>query len=85
MPTDAQPGQPFQAVGTFMMDREGGLTLMEIDGAPIPGYEEAGEEGETEIEIEIGGDKKKEKMGRNEEGTTGPEEMMKRASAAGLF
>jgi hypothetical protein len=83
MPTDATPGQPFQAVGTFVADEAGNLTLMEIDGSPIEGYEEPEMEGEeTEIEIEVGG---KKKPAKNEEGMTGPEEMMMRAQKAGLF
>lgn len=79
MPQDATPGQPFQAVGTFMMDDGGNITLMEIDGAPIEGYEEP----EMEDEAEIGGDKKK--SAKNEDGMTAPEEMMMRAQKAGLF
>ena len=59
MPQDATPGQPFQAVGTFMMDEGGNITLMEIDGAPIEGYEEPEMEDEAQIQIEIGGEKKK--------------------------
>ena len=83
MPQDATPGQPFQAVGTFMMDEGGNITLMEIDGAPIEGYEEPEMEDEAKIEIEIGGDKKK--SAKNEDGMTAPEEMMMRAQKAGLF
>jgi hypothetical protein len=83
MPTDATPGQPFQAVGTFMADEAGNLTLMEIDGSPIEGYEEPEmEDEETEIEIEVGG---KKKPAKNEGGMTAPEEMMMRAQKAGLF
>ena len=92
MPTDATPGQPFQAVGTFMADEAGNLTLMEVDGSPIEGYEEPEMEMEEEsegpeIEIEIGAEKmgKKKKPAKNEEGMTGPEEMMMRAQKAGLF
>ncbi len=87
MPTDATPGQPFQAVGTFVADEAGNLTLMEVDGSPIEGYEEPEMEMEEEsegpeIEIEVGG---KKKPAKNEEGMTGPEEMMMRAQKAGLF
>lgn len=76
IPQDAKPGQPFQAVGTFMMDEGGGLTLMEIDGSPIPGYEDPEEEGE-EMEMEVSEER--------EPGMTGPEEMMMRAQKAGLL
>jgi len=79
LPQDAQPGQPFQAVGTFVMDEGGNLTLMEIDGSPIEGYEEPEME-ESEVEIEM-----KMPKGKNAEGTTAPEEMMMRAQKAGLF
>ena len=54
IPQDAQPGKPFSAVGTFMMDEDGTITLTEIDGSPIeaPEMEEEGEEEEVEVEEE---------------------------------
>lgn len=54
IPQDAQPGKPFSAVGTFMMDEDGTITLTEIDGSPIeaPEIEEEGEEEEVEVEEE---------------------------------
>ena len=59
IPQDAQPGKPFSAVGTFMMDEDGTITLTEIDGSPIEapemeeeGEEEEGEEEEVEVEEE---------------------------------
>ena len=42
MPEDATPEQPFQAVGTFVADAEGNITLVAIDGADIV-EEEVGE------------------------------------------
>lgn len=57
IPADAVPGTPFQAVGTFTMDEEGNITITEIDGSPIAGYEEeveAAPEGETEMEAMMG-------------------------------
>lgn len=54
IPQDAQPGKPFSAVGTFMMDEDGTITLTEIDGSPIeaPEMEEEGEGEEVEVEEE---------------------------------
>lgn len=54
IPQDAQPGKPFSAVGTFMMDEDGTITLTEIDGSPIeaPEMEEEGEKEEVEVEEE---------------------------------
>lgn len=54
IPQDAQPGKPFSAVGTFMMDEDGTITLTEIDGSPIeaPEMEKEGEEEEVEVEEE---------------------------------
>ena len=72
MPTDSKPGEPFKAVGTFMMGEDGSLTLTEIDDSPIEGYEEEETE-EVEVEEET------------EPGETGIESMMKRAAKMGAL
>lgn len=71
MPTDAKPGEPFQAVGTFTMDESGNITMTEIDGTPIEGYEEEVEEVEVEEKPEAG--------------ETGIDAMMKRAAKMGAL
>ena len=73
MPTDSKPGEPFQAVGTFTMGEDGSLTMTEIDGTPIEGYEEEGEEVEVDEEEEM------------EPGETGIDSMMKRAAKMGAL
>lgn len=73
MPTDSKPGEPFQAVGTFTMGEDGSLTMTEIDGTPIEGYEEESEEVEVEEEE------------APEAGETGIESMMKRAAKMGAL
>ena len=71
MPTDSKPGEPFKAVGTFMMGEDGSLTLTEIDDSPIEGYEEETEE----VEVEE----------KPEPGETGIDSMMKRAEKMGAL
>jgi len=73
MPTDSKPGEPFQAVGTFTMGEDGSLTMTEIDGTPIEGYEEETEEVEETPEEEM------------EPGETGIDSMMKRAAKMGAL
>ena len=76
IPQDAQPGKPFSAVGTFMMDEDGTITLTEIDGSPIeaPEMEEEGEEEEVEIEEE-----------ETEPGMTDIDAAMARAAKVGVM
>jgi hypothetical protein len=75
MPEDATPGQPFQAVGTFLADEDGNLTLTAIDGTEIPVMED--EEMEDEgMEIEVTMPEKE----MSEE-----EDMMDRAKKMGVF
>ena len=76
MPEDATPGQPFQAVGTFMADENGNITLTAIDGTEIamPDGEEIEDEAELEIEMKM-----PEKEMGEEEG------MMERAKKAGIL
>ena len=70
MPEDATPGQPFQAVGTFLADEDGLITLTAIDGTEIPVMEMEDEESEMEVaEVEVDDD----------------ETMMARAKKAGVF
>ncbi len=73
MPTDAKPGEPFQAVGTFTMGEDGGITMTEIDGTPIEGYEE-------EVETE-----EVEKPEKPEAGETDIDMAMKRAAKMGAL
>jgi hypothetical protein len=73
MPTDSKPGEPFQAVGTFTMGEDGSLTMTEIDGTPIEGYEEETEEVEETPKEEM------------EPGETGIDSMMKRAAKMGAL
>lgn len=76
MPEDATPGQPFQALGTFMADEDGNITLTEIDGAAIsaPEMEDEEEGGEVEIEMKI-----------PEKEESDEEAMMGRAKKMGVF
>jgi hypothetical protein len=53
MPPDADVGGEFQAVGTFQDNGDGTLTLIQIDGADIEGYEMEKEEPEAEVEIKV--------------------------------
>lgn len=77
MPEDATVGQPFQALGTFVADEDGNITITEIDGTTIPAPEmEDGEEEGSEIEIEM-------KMPEKEE--SDEEAMMGRAKKMGVF
>ena len=77
MPEDATVGQPFQALGTFVADEDGNITITEIDGTAIPAPEmEDGEEEGSEIEIEM-------KMPEKEE--SDEEAMMGRAKKMGVF
>ena len=77
MPEDATVGQPFQALGTFVADEDGNITITEIDGTAIPAPEmEDGEEEGSEIEIE-------KKMPEKEE--SDEEAMMGRAKKMGVF
>jgi len=50
LPPDAKPGQPFQAVGTFVADEDGNINFTEIDGTPLG--DEVAEEVEEEVEEE---------------------------------
>jgi hypothetical protein len=75
MPEDATPGQPFQAVGTFLADEDGNLTLTAIDGTEIPVMED--EEMEDEgVEVEVT---------MPEEEMSEEEDMMDRAKKMGVF
>lgn len=76
MPEDATPGQPFQALGTFMADEDGNITLTEIDGTAIssPEMEDEEEDGEVEIEMKI-----------PEKEESDEEAMMGRAKKMGVF
>lgn len=76
MPEDATPGQPFQALGTFMADEDGNITLTEIDGTAIssPEMEDEEEGGEVEIEMKI-----------PEKEESDEEAMMGRAKKMGVF
>jgi len=77
MPEDATPGQPFQAVGTFLADEDGNLTLTAIDGTEIPMMEDDEMEMEDEgMEIEVTMPEKE----MSEE-----EDMMDRAKKMGVF
>lgn len=78
MPEDATPGQPFQALGTFMADENGNITLTEIDGTaiPAPEMEEDEEEEGEEVEIEMTIPEKEE---------SDEEAMMGRAKKMGVF
>jgi len=73
MPTDAKPGETFQAVGTFTADEEGNVTMTEIDGTPIVGDDE-------EMEVEEVSEEEK-----SEPGETGIDSMMKRAAKMGAL
>jgi DNA polymerase III sliding clamp (beta) subunit (PCNA family) len=74
MPEDATPGQPFQAVGTFLADEDGNITLTAIDGTEIAMDDGEIEDEEMEVEMTI-----PEKEVSNEE------EMMGRAKKMGIF
>ena len=77
MPEDATPGQPFQAVGTFLADEDGNLTLTAIDGTEIPVMEDDEMEMEDEgVEVEV-------KMPEKE--MSEEEDMMDRAKKMGVF
>ena len=76
MPEDATPGQPFQALGTFMADEDGNITLTEIDGTAISAPEMEDEEEGGEVEIEM-------KLPEKEE--SDEEAMMGRAKKMGVF
>lgn len=77
MPEDATPGQPFQAVGTFLADEDGNLTLTAIDGTEIPVMEDDEMEMEDEgVEVEVTIPEKE----MSEE-----EDMMDRAKKMGVF
>lgn len=77
MPEDATPGQPFQAVGTFLADEDGNLTLTAIDGTEIPVMEDDEMEMEDEgVEVEVTMPEKE----MSEE-----EDMMDRAKKMGVF
>lgn len=77
MPEDATPGQPFQAVGTFLADEDGNLTLTAIDGTEIPMMEDDEMEMEDEgVEVEV-------KMPEKE--MSEEEDMMDRAKKMGVF
>lgn len=74
MPEDAAPGTPFQAMGTFIADEDGNITLTEIDGTEIAMPEM--EDEETEVEVE---------MVMPEKEMADDEAMMERAKKAGIF
>ena len=77
MPEDATPGQPFQAVGTFLADEDGNITLTSIDGTEIPVMEDDEMEMENEgVEVEV-------KMPEKE--MSEEEDMMDRAKKMGVF
>lgn len=77
MPEDATPGQPFQAVGTFLADEDGNITLTAIDGTEIPVMEDDEMEMENEgVEVEVTMPEKE----MSEE-----EDMMDRAKKMGVF
>lgn len=77
MPEDATPGQPFQAVGTFLADEDGNITLTAIDGTEIPVMEDDDMEMEDEgVEVEVTMPEKE----MSEE-----EDMMDRAKKMGVF
>ena len=77
MPEDATPGQPFQAVGTFLADEDGNITLTAIDGTEIPAMEDDEMEMEDEgVEVEVTMPEKE----MSEE-----EDMMDRAKKMGVF
>lgn len=75
MPEDAMPNTPFQAMGTFVADEDGNITLTEIDGTEIA-MPEMDEEEESEVEIE---------MKIPEKDMSDDEAMMERAKKAGVF
>lgn len=75
MPEDATPGQPFQAVGTFLADEDGNITLTAIDGTEIPVMEDDEMEDDgMEVEVTI-----------PEKEMSDDEEMMGRAKKMGVF
>lgn len=77
MPEDATPGQPFQAVGTFLADEDGNITLTAIDGTEIPVMEDDEMEMEDEgVEVEVTMPEKE--MSKEED-------MMDRAKKMGVF
>jgi hypothetical protein len=74
MPEDAMPGQPFQAVGTFLADENGNITLTAIDGTEIVMDDGEMEDEEMEVEMKI-----------PEKEVSDEEEMMGRAKKMGIF
>lgn len=74
MPEDATPGQPFQAVGTFLADENGNITLTAIDGTEIAMEDGEDEGAEMEVEMKI-----------PEKEVSDEEEMMGRAKKMGIF
>lgn len=74
MPEDATPGQPFQAVGTFLADEDGNITLTAIDGTEIAMEDGEDEGAEMEVEMKI-----------PEKEVSDEEEMMGRAKKMGIF
>lgn len=77
MPSDARPGTPFQAVGTFIADEDGEISMTEIDGTPL-------EAEEVEVQMKEKPSKKA-KEDEKEAGETEVDSMMKRAAAMGIF
>lgn len=71
MPPDAKPGQPFQAVGTFVADEDGNIKFTEIDGTPLADNEADEEAMEDEEKMEAPVDQM--------------EAMMERAKSAGVL
>ena len=80
MPTDAKPGEPFQAVGTFIADKDGNITMNEIDGSPLADGANDDESQETQPD-----DEEAEGEEKPEPGETGIDSMMKRAAKMGAL
>lgn len=78
LPPDAKPGQPFQGVGTFILNKDGKTVgFTEIDGTPLAEMadNEAAEDVEDDEETEY----------EQPEAVDGVEDMVGRAKAAGLM
>ena len=50
VPDGKQPGDTFQAMATMKIEPAGSVCLVEIDGEPLPGYKESGDEPNDEAE-----------------------------------
>lgn len=82
LPPDAKPGQPFQAVGTFIADKDGkNIRFTEIDGRPLAD----GSDDDENKEDDNTDDEEAEGETEQPEMPDHMEEMANRARAAGLM